>query len=59
MKQGETRVIFANLTDDATQLMVAETPLHINERNLNEVERLANGNYIFNRMYSRVRLADI
>ena len=43
MKQGETKVIFANLTEDATQLTVAETPLHINERNLNEVERLANG----------------
>lgn len=43
MKQGETKVIFANLSEDKTQLLVAETPLQINMKALDDVELLANG----------------
>ena len=43
IRENETKILFATLSSDRHRLMLSNTPLHITERNLDEVEALAHG----------------
>jgi len=43
IRENETKILFAILSPDRHRLMLSNTPLHITERNLDEVEALAHG----------------